>query len=290
MQLLKLLRIHQWVKNTFLFTPAFFGANLLNKENTVLIPAFFLFSIVSSAIYIINDYRDIEADKLHPTKKDRPLASGAVSKSTGLILFSILILTGSIGAYLLSTTFAVILLIYFVLNIFYSFGLKHTPILEMLIVSSGFLLRVIAGAVVSNTPLSHWLIIMVFLLALFLILAKRRDDLIIFLDTGTAARKSIIHYNLDFINSSLTMLSGVIIVTYIMYTVSPEVIQRFNNEYLYGTTVFVIAGIMRYLKIALMDQKSGSPVKTLYTDKFIIITMLAWMLSFFIIIYANPIA
>ena len=287
MKYLKLLRVHQWVKNTFLFAPAFFGAKILDPENLKLIPAFFVFSFISSAVYVINDYRDIEADKLHPVKKDRPLAAGTISKGVALALFGLMLLLGLGGAWWISPIFLVIIVIYFLLNVGYSFGLKNTPILEIFIVSSGFLLRIIAGSVASNTPLSHWLIIMVFLLAMFLILAKRRDDLVMFLTTGTAERKAITHYNLDFINSCLTMLSAVIIVAYITYCVSPEVIERFHNEYLYGTTIFVIAGIMRYLKIAMMDNKSGSPVKTLYSDKFIIITMLSWITSFFVIIYLN---
>ena len=285
MEYLKLLRVHQWIKNTFLFAPAFFGAKILNPENLKLIPAFFVFSFISSAVYVINDYRDIEADKLHPIKKNRPLAAGTISKSTALILFAIMLIVGLVGAFWISPIFLTIIVIYFALNLGYSFGLKNTPILEIFIVSSGFLLRIIAGSVASNTPLSHWIIIMVFLLAMFLILAKRRDDLVMYITTGTAARKSITHYNLDFINSCLTMLSAVIIVAYITYCVSPEVIEQFDNEYLYGTTIFVIAGIMQYLKLALMDNKSGSPVKTLYSDKFIIITLLGWIVSFFVIIY-----
>lgn len=287
MKYLKLIRIQQWVKNLFLFAPAFFGAKILDIDNVSLIPGFIAFCFISSAVYVINDYRDIEADRAHPSKKDRPLAAGTINKSTALFVFIGLLIT-SIGISInLDLIFTGIILFYFLLNVGYSFGLKNVPILETFIVSTGFLLRVIAGAIITDTPLSHWIIIMVFLLALFLILAKRRDDLVIYLNTGTAARKSIMGYNLEFIDACLTMLSAVIIVCYITYCVSPDTISHFNNEYLYGTTIFVIAGIMRYMKMTLMDQKSGSPVKALYTDRFIIITLVLWIVSFFIIIYSN---
>jgi len=287
MSILKLFRVHQWVKNAFLFVPAFFAAEMFEEKSLMLIPAFFTFSFISSAVYIINDYRDIEADKIHPTKRNRPLASGAISKQTGLTLFFLLVLIGGVSSYLISFDFFLIIALYFSINIGYSFGLKNTPILEMFLVSIGFLLRVLAGAAVTSTFVSHWLVIMVFLLAMFLILAKRRDDLVMYLNTGKANRASITHYSLDFINAGLTMMGAVIIVTYISYCVSDEVIARFGNPYVYATTIFVIAGLMRYLKISLTDLKSGSPVKTLYSDKFIIVTMLGWILSFVVIIYSG---
>lgn len=287
MNFIKLFRVHQWIKNAFLFVPAFFAAELFEEKSLMLIPAFFAFSLVASAVYVINDYRDIEADKIHPTKRNRPLASGAISKPMGLTLFFLLVLIGGVSSYIISFDFFLIITLYFTINIGYSFGLKNTPILEMFLVSIGFLLRVLAGAAVTATFVSHWLVIMVFLLAMFLILAKRRDDLVMYLNTGKANRESITHYNLDFINASLTMMGAVIIVTYISYCVSEEVISRFGNPYVYATTIFVIAGLMRYLKISLTDLKSGSPVKTLYSDKFIIVTMLGWILSFVVIIYSG---
>jgi decaprenyl-phosphate phosphoribosyltransferase len=128
--------------------------------------------------------------------------------------------------------------------------------------------------------------IMILLLALFLIIAKRRDDIVIQTETGEVVRKSSQAYNLEFINSCLTLLSAVVIVSYIMYTVSPEVTQRFNSEYLFVTTIFVIAGIMRYLQITFVEQNSGSPTSILFKDKFIVLTILGWIISFYVIIYA----
>ena len=285
--ILTLMRIHHWVKNTFLFIPAFFGSDLLDEKSLInLIIGFFLFSIISSSIYIINDFKDIELDKRHPSKQNRPLASGEISKILGLILFAILVVTGFTAAYLLlNKYFILILFIYFLNNIFYSFGGKNIPILELFIVSSGFLLRVLAGSFISGTMISEWLIIMVFLLALFITLNKRRTDLVVFEKSGQIRRKSIIHYNIIYIDSLLSLLSSTIIVVYIMYTLSSEVIERLGNKYIYGTTIFVAAGLFRYLKISLVDEKDDSPVKTFYNDKFIIINILLWIGSFYYFIY-----
>jgi len=169
----------------------------------------------------------------------------------------------------------------------YSFGLKHIAILDLFIVSFGFLIRVYSGGALAQVGISHWLSIMILLLALFLIIAKRRDDIVIETETGEVMRKVSKSYNLEFINSCLTLLSAVVIVAYIMYTVSPEVTQRFNSEYLFVTTIFVIAGIMRYLQITFVEQNSGSPTSILFKDKFLAITIVGWIISFYVIIYAS---
>lgn len=283
--LLKLLRPEQWVKNMFMFIPAFFAGALFNYNVLLQVSLGFLaFCAVASSIYIINDYRDIEADQNHPEKCQRPLASGEVSSRQALIAMMILFATGLSISLLINIWFFGILLIYISLNLGYSFGLKHISILDIFIVASGFLLRTLAGGIVADVYISQWLVIMIFLLALFLALAKRRDDLIIGMQSGKLMRKSVQHYNLEFTNASLTMLSGIIIVSYLMYTISEEVTNRLGNH-LYFTSIFVIAGIMRYLQITLVENNSGSPTKLLYSDSFIRITLIGWILSFFAIIY-----
>lgn len=286
MALIKLLRLKDWAKNTFLFIPVFFAGELFKFSHLEdLIIGFFSFSFVASAIYILNDYRDIEADKKHPTKNKRPLASGEVSTKTAGVTFCFLLLAGLAFAFILDRIFFGILLTYFIVNIFYSLGLKKISILDIFIVASGFLFRVIGGGVLADVHISQWLIIMVFLLAVFLGLAKRRDDILMFVNSGRLMRESTKNYNLEFANASLTMLSAVIIVSYLMYTISEEVIERFHNDYIYGTSIFVIAGIMRYLQITLVENNSGSPTKLLYSDLFLKITLLGWIVSFYIIIY-----
>jgi 4-hydroxybenzoate polyprenyltransferase len=282
----KLIRPHQWVKNLFLFVPIFFAGDLFNFDKILLLFfGFVSFSITSSAIYILNDFKDIESDKLHPRKKDRPLASGQLNKNLASFMMIVLSMSGLLSAYMISNSFLLILTAYLFLNLLYSLGLKNVSIVDILIVSIGFVLRTISGGLIANVYISHWLIIMIFLLSLFLVVAKRREDMLEFVLSGKAIRKSITNYNMDFINLTLTMLSGVIIVAYIMYTVSPDVTNRLHSENLYMTSVFVIIGVLRYMQITLVENKSGSPVKILYTDTFIHITMVAWILSFFLIIY-----
>ena len=285
--IIKLIRVNQWVKNLFLFVPAFFAGNLFNTDHDILLGlGFFCFSFVASGIYIINDSRDIEADKLHPKKKFRPLASGAVSVNFALSLSGLLVLTGLVGAYLIHVNFLILLGVYFVMNLAYSYGLKNVPILDLFIVAFGFLLRIYSGGIIGGIPISQWLFIMILLLSLFLILAKRKDDLEIKDKTGQTMRKASAHYNIEFVNSCLTLFAAVIIVAYIMYTVSDEVVHQFNSSYLYLTTIFVLAGIIRYLQITFVEKDSGSPTSVLYKDKFIIITILLWVASFYLIIYA----
>lgn len=284
--IVKLMRLHQWVKNLFLFIPLFFAGELFNQEKLVMVAlAFVAFSISASAIYIINDARDIKEDRNHPEKKHRPLASGAISLQFGYGLFFILLLIGVSFAYWLDTMFFGVLLAYLLLNLAYSFGLKKVPILDLLIVSIGFVLRVISGGFIADVLISQWLIVMVFLLSLFIVLAKRRDDLVQAKSSGYALRDSSKNYNMEFINSVLTMLSGIIVVAYIMYCLSEDTIARFTTDKLYLTTIFVVTGILRYLQIALVENNSGYPTRIIFTDRFIQITLAAWALSFFFIIY-----
>lgn len=286
----KLLRIKQWIKNLFLFIPIFFAGELFNSIHySNLILGFFAYSFAASAIYILNDYKDIESDRLHPQKKLRPLVTGIISVKSALTIMIVLLITSLGIAFLVNTYFLIILLIYLFLNLLYSLGLKHISILDILIVASGFLFRILAGGILADIPVSQWLIIMVFLLAVFLGLAKRRDDIIVYMESGQMVRKSSKQYNLDFANACLTMLSAVIIVSYIMYTISDDVIMRHNTNNLYYTGVFVIAGIMRYLQITLVENNSGSPTNTLYSDTFLRVTLIGWILTFYIIIYFHKV-
>ena len=289
---IKLIRPKDWAKNLFLFIPVFFAEKIFNTEILLYVFAGFIcFSLVASSIYIINDYRDIEDDKKHPLKKNRPLASGAVSKRTGLIICILFAAAGLAGAWFIRDKFLFVLGIYFLLNLGYSFGLKSIPILDIIIVAIGFVLRVKAGAVIAavvipnGIDLSGWLTIMVFLLALFMALAKRRDDVLIKLSSGTDMRKAVKGYNLDFINVALSLICAVIIVSYFMYSMSPETVARLQTYRLYYTCLFVLAGVFRYLQLIFVQQDSQSPTKILYKDRFIQVTILLWVASFYIILY-----
>ena len=290
MSYLKLLRPKDWAKNLFLFIPVFFSGELFIWEiYPKLIIGFIAFCCIASSIYIINDYRDIEDDKKHPVKSKRPLASGAVSKNAALVICVLLMLIGFIIAYFLRAKFLFVLSIYFVLNIAYSLGLKNIAILDIVILAIGFVLRIKAGAVIAQIGVSEWLNIMVFLLALFMAIGKRRDDVLLKISSGTDMRKSIKGYNLEFLNVVLALVCAVIVVAYFMYTMSPEVLRRLGTYRLYYTCLFVLAGIMRYLQIIFVQAASGSPTKILYKDRFIQTILLLWTASFYFIIYVKDI-
>lgn len=288
--IIKLIRVKQWVKNLFLFIPSFFAGHLFKTQELFLVLIGALaFSFVASGVYVINDYRDREVDKLHPKKKLRPLASGEVKTGTAWVLMFGLISAGLVIAASLNTVFFLMLSGYLILNLGYSFGLKHIPILDLFIVAIGFLIRVYSGGVIAGLEITHWLSLMILLLALFLILAKRRDDILINgkSKNGFVIRKSTQNYNLTYINSCITLLSAVMIVAYIMYTVSPEVTERLRSNYVFVTTIFVIAGIMRYLQIVFVEKNSGSPTNIFIKDKFILSTIAGWIITFYIIIYSG---
>ncbi len=277
--MLILLRPHQYIKNLFIFAPLLFAFEF----NTQLFYAagitFILFSVLASSVYVLNDLMDINEDKQHPTKKNRPLASGKISTKTATMLF--FIMSGaSLGiSFFLNKELFAILLFYFILNILYSLKLKHIAIVDIFIISTGFVLRLFAGSTTSDIPLSMWIIIITFLLAIFLALAKRRDDVLLSIQ-GKETRKNIDGYNLEFVNASMVLMSGVVIVSYLQYTVSPEVIERIGSHYLFLTTFFVILGILRYMQITFVENSSQSPTKIVLKDRFLQLTILLWIVSF----------
>ncbi len=284
----EIIRVQQWLKNFFIFAPLFFSGHLLETDKLVYCAlAFLAFSLNAGSIYIINDYKDIENDRLHPTKKHRPLASGTISKVTALVLFCFLALSSLVLAFLLNQNLGIVISIYFGMNLMYSFGLKKISLIDIFIISIGFVLRVTAGGMVTGIEVSHWLYIMTFLIALFIAFAKRRDDVLLEMQTGEQMRKSVSGYNLEFISSAISILCGILIVSYLLYITSPEITLRFQNRHAYISTVFVIMGVLRYLQITLVEGNSGSPTKVLIKDRFLQITVVLWMLFFAFIIYTK---
>lgn len=279
-EIIKLLRVQHYIKNLFIFLPLLFSLSLADiKDIRDTFVVFVLFSLLASSVYIFNDLLDINEDRAHPTKKNRPLASGSVSKKSAVLLILALSSTSLVISFLLNTTLFGVLLLYFILNIFYSIKLKHIAILDIFIIASGFVLRLFAGSSVADIHLSMWIISMTFLLALFLALAKRRDDVLLSLD-GQQTRKNIDGYNLEFVNASMVLMAGVVIVSYIMYTISPAVTARLGTEYLYLTSFFVILGILRYMQITFVEENSGSPTKVVIKDTFLKLTIFFWLISF----------
>lgn len=287
---LRLLRPKDWAKNLFLFLPLFFGREIFNLDKVLHVAlGFIAFSCIASSIYIINDYKDREDDRKHPVKCHRPLASGAVSPSMALAVCGVLIVAGFALAWWIREKFFIVLGIYFLLNLAYSLGLKAISILDIMILAAGFVLRIKGGSVISYVPLSEWIIIMVFLLAVFMAIGKRRDDVLLKLKSGTDMRKSIKGYNLEFLNILLAFVCAVIVVAYLMYTMSPATIINTGSPRLYYTCIFVLAGIMRYLQIIYISTDSGSPTKILYKDRFIQITLFLWVVSYIVLLYIKDV-
>lgn len=292
---IKLMRPKDWAKNLFLFIPSFFAGKLFDpvsfkEQFALLVGGFFAFSFLASSIYIVNDYRDIADDRKHPVKKFRPLASGKVSKTAGLVMSLVLVLAGFVISYWLDASykFLFIAFIYFLLNLAYSFGIKNISIVDILVLASGFVLRVKAGAVLGDIHTTEWLIIMTFLLALFMAIAKRRDDVVLKINTGTEMRRAVKGYSIEFLNTLLGLFCAILIVAYISYTVSGALYHQFGHR-LYYTSLFVIAGVMRYLQITMVHNKAGSPTEILYKDRFIQVTLLLWIASFYFILYIKDI-
>ncbi|MFQ9315159.1 decaprenyl-phosphate phosphoribosyltransferase [Dysgonomonas sp. Marseille-Q5470] len=282
---LQLMRIHQWVKNFFIFLPLFFSFKMDHIPLLIAdLWAFVGFCLIASSIYIINDWNDIATDRFHPEKRNRPLASGAINKKEALLMILSLVAVGvSVYIFVLGNYIAFALLVsYFILNIFYSLILKHIPVIDISIVAIGFVIRIFIGGVVTDTPLSRWIVVMTFLLAIFLALGKRRDDVVIYEETGDKVRKNVDGYNIPFLNVAIVVVAAVMMVAYIMYTISPEVTER-NGDNLYLTSFFVFVGLFRYLQIIFVEDRSGNPTLIFLKDNFIRIIIILWIISFFVI-------
>lgn len=286
-EFLRLLRTRDWVKNLVILLPLFFAGRIgeygLLARDLVAVASFCL---VSSAVYIFNDLRDVELDRLHPQKRHRPLASGSVTGRSAMAMIAVLLTSGLAVSALFSPAMLPLIGLYFLLNLAYSLKLKHIPVIDICIIASGYVIRIVTGGVVTDTELSMWIIIMTFLLAMFIGLAKRRDDVAICREMGLEVRKVVEAYNMKFIDAALSIMAAVTIIAYIMYTVSPDIISKFHTDQLYLTAAFVVAGILRYLQLIFVEKKGAFPTEILLTDKLTQIIVCGWLLTFGILIYA----
>ena len=287
--IIKVARPTHWIKNLFVFLPVFFGGGLLNTAGAVSATLTFLsFSLAASAIYCLNDIIDVEADRAHPVKCKRPIASGAITIPQAYGMMALSIFISIVLMFLLPeghTNAIIVIIAYFVINVAYCLRFKEYAIIDVCIIASGFVLRILAGGYATGVQLSKWIVLMTFLLTLFLAFAKRRDDVLRMNTTGQAPRANTSRYNLTFINQAITITAGVMLVCYVMYTVSPEIIAQFATDKLYLTSILVILAILRYLQISFVDEKSGDPVKVALSDRATQLILLAWLLSFLVIIY-----
>lgn len=285
---LHLLRVSQWIKNLFVFVPLLFSRHLFEAAySSKVFIGFIIFSFVSSIVYILNDISDVESDKMHPVKKNRPIASGAIS--VGLAYKIAAVITVGTIAILPYTNmyFGIVVGLYLIINFFYSKKLKHLVLLDVFSIAAGFMLRVIAGAVIIDVYISSWLMLTTMFISLFLAIMKRRSEIELVKDdagSGGATRKVLEHYSVTFTDQIATITAAGVIICYALYTVSERTVKAFGTENLIYTTPFVAFGIFRYMFLVYKD-KGENASEILITDMQMILNISLYLLSIILIIY-----
>jgi len=285
--IIKLLRVKQWIKNFFVFGPIIFSKHLFDIQyvNAALL-AFLSFCLLSSTIYIINDIVDLDIDKLHPIKKNRPITSGRISVQVAIVIAGVLFLIVVYINIFLEHYFQLVSLSYFILNILYTFWFKHIVILDVFSIAGGFMLRVLGGAIVINVPASPWLIICTLFISLFLAFAKRRSEIITMEDKqNSTTRKVLDDYDLKFLDIMLVITSSGMAISYSLYTVSERTIKELNTDNLIYTTIFVLYGIFRYLYLLLKKNIGEDTAQVLLKDTPMMINIFLWVITCIIILY-----
>ncbi len=284
---LKLVRVPQWIKNLFVFVPLLFSQHLFDVDYfTTTLFAFVVFCLASSLIYLINDIIDIEADKAHPTKKNRPLPAGLISKQSALIVA--VVLTAVIASLLphFNKEFIYFVTVFVLLNLLYSFWFKHIVILDVFSIAAGFSIRVLAGAVVISVPISSWLILTTMFISLFLGVMKRHSELILVAENENAqSRKVLSQYSLNFADQMATVAAAGVIICYALYTVSERTVLAFGTENLIYTTPFVVYGIFRFMYLEYISNKGDNTTKIVFSDIQLILTVLIYAITTVLIIY-----
>ncbi|WP_339170531.1 decaprenyl-phosphate phosphoribosyltransferase [Paenibacillus sp. FSL R5-0341] len=273
--LIRLLRPKQWTKNLLLFAALLFSFEEIRTETILAtLLGFILFSLVAGCVYILNDYVDRDRDRQHPVKKFRPMASGQVNPSHAL-LFGIILLILSVGtAFMMNPLFGVLCVVYFLLNVSYSFVLKHLVILDMMTIAAGFVLRAIAGGVLIHVPFTPWFLICTMLLSLFLAIGKRRNELTLLEGNTGSHRKVLDNYSITLLDQFNTIVTTATIISYSLFTFTSD-----RSIHLMWTIPLVIYGMFRYLYLIHMKNQGGSPDRVLFEDKPILITVTLYVIS-----------
>jgi hypothetical protein len=287
------LRPAQWTKNLFVFgallfgqrgaAPAFLDATAIAHA----IGAFVVFCALSGVVYLVNDIADRENDRLHPVKRFRPIASGAVAPAMAAATAVVLALGALAAAYALRPLFAGVALTYVLLQFLYTGALKHMVILDVIALATGFVLRAAGGAVAIDVPISHWLLILIMLLALFLALSKRRHELVLLADGAGGHRPILQEYSPYLLDQMIGVVTASTLVSYVVYTVSPETVQKFHTDSLGLTLVFPLYGIFRYLYLVHQKEGGGSPSDLLQNDRPLLACVALWAVSVAAIIYGT---
>jgi 4-hydroxybenzoate polyprenyltransferase len=279
-------RPEQWTKNLVIFAALLFGQKLFDWPSTTrAVAAFAIFCGLSGVVYLVNDVMDRDADRLHPTKSARPIASGAIAPSTALAAAAVIALVGLAAAWSLGPLFFMTAVTYLVLLAFYSGPIKHLVILDVLTIALGFVLRAVAGAVAIHVPISHWLLVCTILLALFLALSKRRHELVLLADNATSHRRILSEYSPYLLDQMIGVVTASTLMAYALYTVSPETIERFGSDRLLLTLPFPLYGIFRYLYLVHQKQGGGSPAEMLLTDRPLLVCVALWAAAVVLILY-----
>jgi decaprenyl-phosphate phosphoribosyltransferase len=285
-----LLRVKSWVKNGFLFLPAIFSLRLLQWDNiSSILVGTLVFSLISSFVYIINDIKDAEEDILHPRKKNRPIASGQISKQQAFVIaIGLLILSFSvIFIAKLPLDFLAIVLTYLMLNLLYSFWLKTLPLIELFIVSINFVLRVLAGCAIIFVPPSHWILVITFFLAFLMVVVKRKSEITQLKGNAVKHRAALSAYSVGFL-STLTYIAATITLTaYLLYSIDPAVEKALGTDWIMYSSIFVLMGIIRLIQISDqgLHEGEGDPTTLLFKDRFLQGTICCWILYLMGIIY-----
>jgi 4-hydroxybenzoate polyprenyltransferase len=281
------LRPSQWTKNLIIFAGLIFGQRLLDPGAVAhSAAAFAIFCALSGVVYLINDVADREADRRHPLKRYRPIASGAVPVAVAIGAAAILGATSLAAAYWLRPMFALVAAMYVTLLAMYSGPLKHVVIIDVLTIAIGFVLRAVAGAVAIDVPISHWLLILTILLALFLALSKRRHELVLLADGATRHRRILEEYSPYLLDQMIAVVTASTLISYAFYTVSPETVEKFHTDYLGLTLPFPLYGIFRYLYLVHQKEGGGSPAEMLLNDRPLLVCVALWAMATAAIIYA----
>ena len=285
--LLESLRPQQWVKNGFVLIPLVFAEKVLYFPSLLNgLAAFGIFCLLTGGVYLINDLLDLEADRAHPSKKYRPLAAGAVSPRAAMVIAGILFLFSLLSAAFLNTGFFLVVILYLAVQTLYNYRLKDVVILDIFCISSGFLLRMIGGAVAIHVVISHWLIICTILISIFLALAKRRHELV-FLGTESAGnhRKVLSEYDPYLLDQMIGVITGSTLLSYLLYCMSPDTIEKFQTDHMIYTFPFVLYGILRYLYLIHKKGIGGAPEKVLFSDLPLLLSVFLWGVASVLIVY-----
>ena len=285
--ILRSMRPKQWTKNIILFAPLIFSQNITNKQMAISsLISFMVFCLLSGSVYILNDLIDIKQDKVHPLKSKRPLASGRLRPIYAVItLLVLLALSAYISLTCLNYLFILVAGSYLILQIAYSTVLKHIVIIDVFSIAAGFLLRVIAGAEAIEVTFSTWLFFCTILLALFLALSKRRHEIILLDEKAINHRKILFEYSADLLDQMISIVTTTTLIAYILYTISPETVNKFGTDNLKYTVPFVLYGIFRYLYLIHQRNEGGSPERVLLNDMPILITVILYCLTACFILY-----